>query len=72
MRGGERIAVFAMALMDERGEREGREGHPFSPPPMSTGLTALEVYRRAYHRGMDRRNEEADRLIDELGPEEGR
>ena len=47
------MAIFALALVEERGEKEGREGLPFSPPPKAAGVAALTAYRLAYHRGMD-------------------
>lgn len=42
-------------LAEERGEREGRRGAPYSPPPMKAGAAALNAYRLAYHRGLDER-----------------
>ncbi|QIN79631.1 hypothetical protein GBA65_15100 [Rubrobacter marinus] len=54
-RGGDRVAVFALAALEERGRREGREGRPFSPPPMRASQAQHAAYRLSFHAGMDER-----------------
>ena len=55
-RGGDRIAAYAMAALEERARREGREGLPFSPPPLRADSARHTAYRLAYHAGLDERS----------------
>lgn len=50
------LAAHAMTLIEERGKKEGREGRPFSPPPISSAAH-WTAYRLNYHATMPSRYE---------------
>ena len=44
---------MAASVAEYRGEKDGQDRKPYSPPPRIAGREVVEAYKRGYHRGLD-------------------